>query len=229
MPDLAGTLLSGSQPVHARAVILENPPSWGPRETPVTAAPVRPSSLAAAPHGHHCLYEAHGCSLLPSPAHRVGARKRHGRAGARARLRRMTPAGRRAVTIVAWPALPSRGCKGHRALEGLERWMPCLRAAASREPMYACASPEDNGAPFIDNEGDDLRDSAGCHGRTVRPSAGRTGEYGSTAAQHLRADNRAARGGGLSTAAQTSAPKARGRRRSRSDDVCRTGTQCQLG
>ena len=71
MPDLAGTLLSGSQPVHARAVILENPPSWGPRETPVTEAPVRPSSLAAAPHGHHCPYEAHGCSLFPSPAHRA--------------------------------------------------------------------------------------------------------------------------------------------------------------
>ena len=36
---------------------------------------------------------------------------------------------------------------------------------ASRGPMCACASPEDNGAPYIDNEGDDLRDSVGCHGR----------------------------------------------------------------
>ena len=44
----------------------------------------------------------------------------------------MTPAGRRAITIVVWPALPSRGCKDHKALKGLGRWMPCLRATHSR-------------------------------------------------------------------------------------------------
>jgi len=50
----------------------------------------------------------------------------------------MTPAGCRAVTIVVWPALPSRGCEDHRALKGLGRWMPCLRGCGEpRHPLYA--------------------------------------------------------------------------------------------
>jgi len=102
-------------------------------------APARPSSLAAAPHGHHCLYEAHGCSPLPSPAHHAGARKRHGRAGARARLRIMIPAGCRAVTIVEWPALPSEGLQGSQSPLRLERWALPARVRRAAAPAVCLA------------------------------------------------------------------------------------------
>ena len=149
-----------------RAVILVNPAVMRAQVKPVTVRapiPTLVSSGIAARPPHACM--GHASALY---SHRLRIAREH--AGGTGELARgqgsgdMIPAGRRAVAIVVWPMLPSRGCKDHKVQGG--GWRGGCPAS---EPVPVCACLRRLMRRHRIES--DVAAAPGCHGRRAHPAS----------------------------------------------------------